>query len=358
MKMRMLISGSNKNANTIGSFICASLDDSIDFEILSFHDQFSALMQLRRYKLLYRLWSWAVVSRMDKLFVQQVTNYKPDVVVVFKGMEISKRSLIQIRKRCVKLVNYNFDHPFTHFSRGTGNRYVTEAIPYYDLHITYSTFIAQQLRERFTIPVAVIPFGFHLSANQLAEVVNADLVEIPDICFVGNPDELRVELLKSLMREKLRVHVYGFGWEQKLPASEFLVIHPPKTPGSYWSDTLEFWQVLRQYRVQLNFFRPHNEGSHNLRTFEVPAVGGILLTPDSIEQRQFFESGKEVFFYTDFASLLDQCKKLLAMSNQEILQLRAWARERSVCQDYSYAHRTRDLMKLITDLVTNQTEKP
>lgn len=356
MKLRMLISGSHKNSNTIGAFICRNLDDSVDFEILKFHDQFSHLLQSRWYKFLYRFWPQVLVARIDALFVQQVISFRPDVVVVFKGMEISKNSLIQIRKRGVKLVNYNFDHPFMHFSRGTGNRFVKEAIPFYDLHISYSTFIAQALTKRFKLHAAVIPFGFHLTAKQFEEVMNSGSVEIPEICFVGNPDAWRIEVLKKLLFEKLRVHVYGFGWEQQLPASELLVIHPSKAPGSYWSDPIEFWRVLRQYRVQLNFFRPHNEGSHNLRTFEVPAVGGVLLTPDSIEQRQFFESETEVFFYTDPESLVVQCRKLLAMSVQDISRVRNQARERSVRDDYSYARRTGDMMKLIRDIVTNQHE--
>jgi spore maturation protein CgeB len=356
MKMRMLISGSNKNANTIGAFISRHLDSSIDFEILTFHDRFSAMVQSPGYRLLYRLWPRFVVSRMDAEFVRQVMVFKPEVVVVFKGMEISKNSLNQIRKLGVKLVNYNFDHPFNHFSRGTGNRFVTEAIPYYDLHISYSTSIASQLNERYKLPTAVIPFGYHLTNSQFEEVMNADDAEILEICFVGNPDEWRLKLLNKLRAEKLRVHVYGFGWEQQLPPSEYVVIHPPKAPGSYWSDPLEFWRVLRQYRVQLNFFRPHNEGSHNLRTFEVPAVGGILLTPDSVEQKQFFESEKEVFFYSDFESLAKQSRKILAMTPHEIKQVRNQARQRSVVENYSYKRRTHDMLKLIRNIVTNQSE--
>lgn len=356
MKLRMLISGSKKNNNTIGAFICRNLPDSVDFEILRFHDQFSTLLNLRWYKFLYRFFPQAIVSMMDAVFIQQVIAFKPDVVVVFKGMEISKHSLIQIRKLGVKLVNYNFDHPFAHFSRGTGNRYVMEAIPYYDLHITYSTFIARELYNRYQLLTAIVPFGFHLTDTQFEEVMATDFSEKCEICFVGNPDEWRVKALKKLNQEGLRVHVYGFGWEQQLRPSDLLVIHPPEALGSYWSDQLEFWRVLRQYRVQLNFFRPHNRDSHNLRTFEVPAVGGILLTPDSYEQRQFFEPEKEIFFYDDFESLTNQCMKLLAMPEEEVNSIRVRARARSLREDYSYTRRTRDMMKLIKDIVTNQTE--
>lgn len=357
MKLRLLISGSTKNDNTIGSFISRYLDASVAFDVLTFHDQFYNLLRSSFYKALYRFFPGVVITKMDALFISQVKFFKPDVVVVFKGMEISKRSLIQIRELGVKLVNYNFDHPFLHFSRGTGNRFVTEAIPYYDLHISYSSVIAQQLKEHYGVPTSVIPFGFHLTDEQFSQVLQANRPEIKEVCFVGNPDVLRIQTLRELMQENLRVHVYGFGWEKYLEPSELLVIHPPQKSGSFWSDPLEFWKVLRQYRVQLNFFRPHNEGSHNLRTFEVPAVGGILVTPDSAEQRLFFEPEREVFFYTNDASLISLCKRLLTMDEAEIRRIRLQAREKSIYQDYSYKRRTNDLLAVLNNVVINNTEK-
>ncbi|GHN02868.1 hypothetical protein WSM22_43570 [Cytophagales bacterium WSM2-2] len=349
-RLRLLISGSSRNTNTVGFFIASNLSNSIDFEILTFHDRFAVLLETVINKIIYRLLPWWIVSRMDRLFVSQVSNFKPDVVVIFKGMEISKRSLIKVRKRGVKLVNYNMDHPFIHFSKGTGNRFVEEAIPYYDLHISYSSIIASQLSDCYHVKTAVLPFGFHLTNAQYDKIIGEQLAEINEVCFVGNPDSIRSELLKELTQSKIKVNVFGFGWEKSFKNSELIQIHLPRKAGSYWSDALEFWRVLRQYRVQLNFFRPHNEGSHNLRTFEVTAVGGVLLTPDSGEQRQFFEEEKEIFFYKDKTSLVDQCRKLLTMTPVNITFVRNQARTRSIKEDYSYKRRALDLVTLIKQL--------
>ncbi|MBI1767940.1 MAG: glycosyltransferase [Bacteroidetes bacterium] len=288
---------------------------------------------------------------MNKDFVNQVREFKPAVVLVFKGMEISKRSLMKIKTMGVKLANYNFDHPFIHFSRGTGNRFVTEAIPYYDLHISYSSLIAKQLLERYQVQTAVIPFGFHITEEQFANVILEDVPEINEVCFVGNPDSIRIAALQKLINEKIKINVYGFGWESYLKPSDWLTIHKHRRQGTFWEDQLEFWKVIRQYRIQLNFFRPHNEGSHNLRTFEVPSVGGILLTPDSMEQRSFFENERELFFYSDETGMIRQCKRLLAMEGKEINKIRNSARKKSIEQDYSYKRRTADLVALLKNLL-------
>lgn len=345
--MRLLISGSQTNKNTIGAFIVNNLDSTVTYEILKYPDQFSALLNSKFNRLINRFFPSLLVRKMDKIFLQQVYSFKPDIVLIFKGMEISSWSLKQISKMGIKLVNYNFDHPFEFFSRGTGNRFVKQAIPYYDLHISYSSVIVEQLQQRYNINAAWIPFGFHLTEQQYQEVIRRNNPEINRVCFVGNPDEWRVAVIKRLVKEQIPIDLYGFGWEKRFQSSDFLKIHMPRQGGSFWRDPVEFWQVLRQYRIQLNFFRPHNEGSHNLRTFEVPAVGGILLTPVSKEQREFFEENNEIFFYTDVDDLIGKCKWLTGREQPWIDNIRDKTRMKSVSADYSYKRRTRDLVKLL-----------
>lgn len=348
--MRLLISGSRRNPNTIGAFITSSFERSIEYEILEFPDRFADLLSSGFYRLIYRFFPILLIRRMDKIFVKQVINFRPTIVLIFKGMEISKWSLERVKAMNVKLVNFNFDHPFIHFSRGTGNRFVSEAIPLYDLHISYSSIIASDLQKKFRVRTAWIPFGFHLSKEQYDSVLAENRPEINKLCFVGNPDNLRIKAIKKILKNGCAIDLYGFGWEKFFEPDDLLTIHQPRKANSFWADPLEFWKVLRQYRVQLNFFRPHNEGSHNLRTFEVPAVGGILLTPASAEQEQFFTVGEEIFFYTDDQSLLEQARWLMRQEEDWIQNVRNRARDRSLAMDYSYKRRTADLLMALNNL--------
>ena len=348
MSFRLLISGSKRNTNTLGSFIIQNFEPSLVYEVLDFPDRFAELMELKFYRLIYRLFPILIVRSMDRLFLAQAARFNPTVVLIFKGMEISKWSLQRLSAKGIKLVNYNLDHPFEFFSRGTGNRFVLDAIPYYDLHISYSAQIATQLAALFHVKTAQLPFGFHLTSAQYETIRAADATEINRACFVGNPDSLRIETIKKLLANGIAIDLYGFGWEKIFTeVSPLLIIHLPRKVGSFWADPLEFWKVLRQYRIQLNFFRPHNEGSHNLRTFEVPAVGGILLTPASDEQAKFFVPSTELFFYRDHAELVEKCHYLLQLDQRAAGAIRDAARAKSIKADYSYARRTKDLLALL-----------
>ena len=342
--MRLLISASRRNTNTLGSFIIQNFEPSLVYEVLDFPDRFAELMELKFYRLIYRLFPILIVRSMDRLFLAQAARFNPTVVLIFKGMEISKWSLQRLSAKGIKLVNYNLDHPFEFFSRGSGNRFVREAIPNYDLHITYSLQIQKQLEDIYKIKTALIPFGFQVTEELYDKIWAEPEAEINRICFIGNPDKIRTRTIQLLLSNGLAVDVYGYNWKKYLSPHINLKVFD-QVQGE------DYWRTIVKYRAQLNIFRPHNVNSHNMRTFEVPAAGGILLTPDNQEQRSFFKSEEEVFFYTSDDSLIAQCKKLCRMEAIEVNRIRYSARETSIKADYSYARRTKDLLAVLEKLI-------
>jgi len=87
-----------------------------------------------------------------------------------------------------------------------------------------------------------------------------------------------------------------------------------------------------------------------MRSFEVPAIGGIMLAPDTPEHRLFFENGREVFLFnsaTDAAALI---KSLIAMTVEAVMEMRYSARQRSIISGYSYKDRTQTVLSELRTL--------
>jgi spore maturation protein CgeB len=334
--MRLLISGS-KNSFVLSSFLLKHFDPSIQYEVLEFHDEFTKLTKSLGYRILFRLIPAIIVSRMNRRFLAQVKRFRPDTILIFKGMEISKAALHQIRKQNITLINYNLDHPFFFENPGSGNRFVREAIPFYDLHITYSWKIQEALRTKYHCKTAILPFGFALSQQEY-DLLPAD--EVVRACFLGNPDSTRAELIQYLADHGVEIDVYGANWSRFLKMSEKIRVHGQVTGPA-------FWQTLSKYRVQLNILRLQNEGSHNMRSFEIPGAGGIMLAPDTEEHRHYFNSESEVLLYQDFSSCLEQCRRILRMNETEALAIRKAARKRSVESGYSYEARAKQLQSIL-----------
>lgn len=250
------------------------------------------------------------------------------MVWIFKGIEIMPETILRLKRMGVLVANYNPDHPYIRTSVTHGGANVAECVPLYDIYFSYHRELVCSLPETG----AWLPFGFHLPVDVYRAIESVD--EIPRACFVGTVDADRAKTLAWLGGSGVAIDVFG---PMNRYARRLL-----GTPNIRLTETVfgtDFWRAIRAYRVQLNFFREHNHGSHNQRTFEVPAAGGILLTPDSAEQREFFDADREVHFYETTQGMREQILRLLSISTSTAARMRLAARERSLTSGYSYADR-------------------
>jgi spore maturation protein CgeB len=288
-------------------------------------------------KVLFKSGLSGIYRRIEIIVREMIENWKPDVLWVFKGMEISPELLKWIRKSGILLVNYNPDNPFIFTGSGSGNKNVARSIACYDLHFTYDRDISRQLKEEFNVRTALLPFGFDLSEELFQQC--RDATEIVKACFLGNPDSKRAQFLNSLAEEGIDLDVYGHGWNRFLK-------HPNiKTyPPVYGA---EFWKTLRRYRVQLNLMRIHNLHSHNMRSFEIPGVGGIGLYPDTFDHRTYFTPGQHVFLFKNEQECASAINDLLKLPADSIDIIRQQARLHSISKGYTYHDKAKQALSQI-----------
>jgi len=291
-------------------------------------------------KLLYRSGLSGIQARLDKEFRSAVEQLNPDVIWVFKGMEITPESLKWAAARGIRLVNYNPDNPFIFTGKGSGNKNVRTSIGLYDLHFTYDRDIQEKIKTEYGIRCLLLPFGFELSEEHY--LAAAGEKEVVRACFLGNPDQQRVIALSEIA-DAVPIDVYGEGWNKFLNHNN-IIIHPP-VYGE------EFWKVLRKYRAQLNLMRIHNPLSHNMRSFEIPGVGGIGVFPRTRDHSQYFNDGSEVFLYEGVRECREVLSEVLNMTEEEAGRIRVSARKKSLDAGYSYHGRTIQVIKGIQDIL-------
>lgn len=280
------------------------------------------------HKILHRLGFSRILRNINRQFKKQVESFNPEIIWVFKGMELFPASLLWAKSRGVKLVNFNGDSPFVFSGRGSGNVNVSESITLYDLHFTYNMAIETEMKKR-RLPVTILPFGYDL--DEILYESCSKGKEILKLCFLGNPDTFRVAFLSELAAAGIEMDLYGHGW------SKFLQHKNVKIFGPVYAG--EQWRTLRRYRVQLNMMRPHNPYSHNMRTFELGGVGAIQLAPDTADHHLYFTPGKDIFLYKDLTSCKAQIKYLLALDKSDADLIRMNARKRSLQSGYGYHQR-------------------
>ena len=286
-------------------------------------------------KLLFKSGLSGIFKKISNGLLKQASEFKPDLIWFFKGMEIEPGMLKQLKKQDYFLVNYNPDNPFYFSGTGSGNRNISASIGIYNLHLSYDREIRDRITREFKVPCEMLPFGFELSDKLYEECRKQE--EVVKLCFLGNPDRNRVQFIEKLA-DSLPVDVYGNDWDK-------YTSHPNiKCFGPVYQDG--FWKTLYRYRVQLNIMRPHNPASHNMRSFEIAGVGGIGLYPNTPDHRDYWKDEYIIFLYNNVEDCADRAKSLLNLHKEDATKIRDRARSHSLKQGHSYAQRTRQVLDI------------
>jgi len=293
-------------------------------------------------RIIFRAGFSSVLKKVNRQFKSAVTNFNPEFIWVFKGMEIFPSSLQWARDKNIKLINYNGDSPFIFSGRGSGNKNVTRSIGLYDLFLTYSLVDKNKMESERGVRSEIIPFGFDISDELFKQC--EQITEVKKVCFIGNADSFRADFLYSLVDKGIKLDVYGDGWNRHLKHLGITVYPPVKND--------EYWKTLRSYRIQLNLMRPHNPTTHNMRTFEAAGVGAIQLAPDTPDHRQYFKRGVEIFLFEDVNSCVSEIRKLMNFSVEDALKIRVNARIRSLLGGFDYKSRSKQALAYIKELET------
>lgn len=295
-------------------------------------------------KILNRLGIHTFYRKTNTTLIEQCILEEPDFVWIFKGVELFPETLKKIKNLGIRLVNYNPDHPLIRTSISHGGDQMERSIPLYDAHFCYSQLLVKHIMDEYGVQTFYLPFAFEPSkAHNQDTKQSADILKV---CMVGNGDQIRAHYIKQLLKNQINVTLYGNYWRRYLKPTSTCEIFPPV----YGND---FWQVLLNYRVQLNVFRPHNVGSHNMRTFEIPSIGGLQVAPFSPEHAEFFRGEEEIWMYQDENEMVQKSQLLLNLSTAQVNEFRSKAKTKCQVRDYTYKHRSTQVIQYLESIQLN-----
>jgi len=255
-------------------------------------------------------------------------------IIIFKGMQFSRHVLEECRKLAPNTlwININPDDPYNRVSRAASNSNVIESLSFFDVYCIWSHSIADRLRTDGCKKVIYLPFGYDDTYHVPNKAVHQ--TSQPLISFIGSWDKEREAILAQLSGDNFRI--FGNRWERA--AHSF-----PLMSSLSYRDVFgpEMATIISSSAVCLNLLRPQNRGSHNMRTFELPAMGGLMLTFRTEEQQEFFPENDSSFMYADVGELKAKIEYILA-NKREADRVRARGMER--VQVHSYTNRARFLL--------------
>jgi spore maturation protein CgeB len=272
---------------------------------------------------------------------QQIVGKEYDIILVIKGSTLWPDTLRQLKNHCKILCCYSPDHPYEFYSEGAGNNNIKNSISLYDLYFTYSHQIATELKKLFKVHTYVIPFGFDDSMTPALEKIN----ELKDsFVFVGSFDRERYRWLEQV--KSSRLVIYG---ERKWSSRTFGNSKVNKSFKGYSVLEQELVNTTVAAKAMINLLRKQNllTNSHNMRTFEVPGYGGLLISQRTEEQMDFFKENVEALYF-DSVEELNEKMEYLEKHPEQVLKVKRAGKLKSISADYSYRRRMRDFYEHVS----------
>jgi spore maturation protein CgeB len=271
----------------------------------------------------------------------RISKNKYTYIILFKGMQFKRQILDECRRLSPSAIwiNINPDDPWNNSSRAATNANVINSLTFFDVYCTWSLSLVKKLQGSGCKKVVYLPFGYDEVTHVPSKLSTAN--KSKGLSFIGSWDQEREYLLTQLEGINIDVKIYGNSWARAARSFPFKnnISH-----GSVFGEDMA--TIISSSDICLNPMRTQNKGSHNMRTFETPAMGGLLLTVRTQEQQVFFPENEACYMYSDIEELKKKIEHIVE-NKEEANKVRIRGMELVV--DHSYTNRVKNLLKELAD---------
>lgn len=241
---------------------------------------------------------------MNQSFLDVSRSFRPNVVVIAKGMYLSPATLRTVKAETgAVLINYATDDPF---NRAVNSSDLVNSIPLYDFYACTKTSIREDVQRAGCVNAVYVPFGYKPDVHfpeAAASSVERDKFSC-DVAFIGGCDSDRLPIIRELLRAipDLKLRLYGGFWHRYRVFRKYY---------GGWVFGREYRLALGGAKIALNLVRRANRDGHVMRTFEIPACGAFMLTDRTDEQREFLDEDKETVFFSCVTEMIEKIRYFL-----------------------------------------------
>lgn len=252
-----------------------------------------------RYRLNHRLFLGPRVRDLNRRLQDAVAGAKPDVVWVDKGLWIYPRTMASMRRHAGLVLHYSTDDVLMKASQNWLHRRV---LSHYGLYLTTNRFNVTELRERYGVRTCRAGMGYDERVHDPGSTDGPGSTD-PHIVFIGHWEPTTEDVVTALRDAGLPIRVWGANWNRA------------KRPQ--WRETKmlshgQYNDTVRRAGVALCCLSKWGRNESTGRSFEIPALGAVLLAERTAEHEYLYGDGTEAVLFSDTAELTARARDLLA----------------------------------------------
>lgn len=217
--------------------------------------------------------------------------------------------LAAIGKLGVLRFNYLTDDPWNPSHRAS---WFLETLPLYDHIFSPRQANIGELRRLGCSAVSYLPFAYSPAIHfQELPATDDEWKRFGcDLLFVGGADKNRLPWVQTLIKSGFHVALYGGYWDRFRETRKY---------ARGFADPTMLRRATSGAKVSLCLVRRANRDGHSMRSFEIPAMGGCMLTEDTEDHRKIFgkENGAVLYFRTK-EELVEKLRWLLQNDDERV----------------------------------------
>jgi spore maturation protein CgeB len=264
--------------------------------------------------------------KINKRFLNTVKVLNPSIVIIVKGLHLDLETLKNIKEKKILLINWN---PDDFYNMKNSDQELIENIPIYDIiassrgHLFEKYYNSGAKNMLFLDWYYVPELHFYKGKEKTIKY-----------SFVGSWSPYREGFIDKIGKS---FTIYGGGWDKS--SSSFKKNH--KVNEKILTQK-EMGSIFEQSVFNLNILTHENGDKSNLRFFEVPASGGLLVTERNEVASKYLEDREECFMY----SSIDEIKEIFE-SDIDSMTVNKLGRKRILSDNHSFSDRVDKLLKYI-----------
>ncbi|NIA06538.1 MAG: glycosyltransferase [Actinobacteria bacterium] len=283
------------------------------------------------------------LTAINDSFVELTCSFRPELVMVFKGLHVLPDTIRSIQKLGSLVINCHVDE----FFNPTYTRpYTAESFQLYDMHFSMRPHLFDEYRRKGARAICFYECAYDPTVFYPLSV-NGQSIPRCQVSFVGSWSPYRTELIESLAGLDAEVHIWGWGWNRaRRQLSKYSNI-------KIWNRLAyreDFCKVIAGSDICLNILTPDNRDQSNLRNFEIPACGGFQLAQRSRQILQTFAEDRNIACYDGPEELRSKVVHFIKHPDQR-KDIQHAGHELVTTAGHSFTDRCRSVLEQVSNLL-------
>ena len=265
--------------------------------------------------------------------LEKIHSRKPTILIISKGIDIYPKTLLEIKKNNIQIVNWN---PDDFFNSKNSNKNIINSLGIYDIVFSSRKHLFDEYIRRGIKNPIYLEWYFLPEYHKRCKI---DSKIIDKITFVGTYSKRREEIINKIDSNNL-IEIWGSGWNKSKVISKSNVLYHRQI-----LDQNKFSEVMQTSLINLNILTIENRDLTNLKIFEIIASGGILLTEKNQSSIEIL--GEHCFYFQGTQDINNMIKVIKSLSKKELLEYKEKTYSKIINEENSIDDKVKQMLNYL-----------